>query len=205
MKVLPQINMSEDAALVYPLLHDAETMVISGKNYYHYCMRENSVCGGTKNDANGVSALKQHFHGLLEQGRWCNPLKKMQYDISVAYAMALANPSSFFWKEDRAFLPYENVTEEQQIVLYGAGKFGKQLKEYIDRDGKYSVVAWTDKTVKEGCIPVEEALISEYDVILIMIASAAPAEAVYNELIEKGVSKDKIRKISIKKIIDELL
>ena len=204
MQVSQKINMSEDVALVYPLLHDAETIVVSGQNYYHYCMRENSVCGGTKDDEKGIESLKQHFQSMLKQGKWKNPYKKIQYDINVAYGMAFAMPRLFFERDNQLFLPYENVNQSQKIILYGAGKFGQQLKKYLDRDGTYSVVVWADKSPKEGCVLIEEALKLEYDVILISIASAAPAEAAYKELIEKGVPAEKVRRISVEKIVAAL-
>lgn len=38
-----EINIGEDAACVYPYILDSEKVVVMGKSYYHYCIRDNSV------------------------------------------------------------------------------------------------------------------------------------------------------------------
>lgn len=82
-----------------------------------------------------------------------------------------------------------------RILLYGAGKIGKELFCDLIRDKDYRLAGWTDQKYKEIGYPVigiDEALRQEYDDILVSIESPVVAEKIKEDLIKRRVSPDQI-------------
>lgn len=82
-----------------------------------------------------------------------------------------------------------------RILLYGAGKRGKELFCDLILDKAYKAAGWTDQKYKEIGYPVigiDEALRQDYDYILISIESPAVAEKIKVDLKERKVSPEKI-------------
>lgn len=89
----------------------------------------------------------------------------------------------------------ERIPAGSRILLYGAGKRGKEMFCDLIRDTAYKILGWTDQKYKEIGYPVlsiEEALQMDYDNILISIESPVIAEKIKNDLIKRGVSQDQI-------------
>lgn len=57
-------------------------------------------------------------------------------------------PSEIEYKNN-LLLPYGVIEREDRIVVYGAGRFGMELRWILD-DNNLKVVAWIDKKKKEG-------------------------------------------------------
>ena len=89
----------------------------------------------------------------------------------------------------------ERIPAGSRILLYGAGKRGKELFCDLIRNTAYKILGWTDQKYKEIGYPVlsiEEALQMDYDNILISIESPVIAEKIKTDLIKRGVSQDQI-------------
>ena len=95
---------------------------------------------------------------------------------------------------------YKSLSSKK-IIIYGAGKAGKELFNKINVNKEYLISAWTDinheEYMRQGLpvIPLNDALDKEYDLIIIAIRSymsKCSAECILTEL---GVKKEKIRHI----------
>jgi predicted HAD superfamily hydrolase len=88
---------------------------------------------------------------------------------------------------------------EKNIILYGAGKFGQGLYKKITGLGTRNIILWVDKDYirynKAGLEQVQapEAIgTKEYDHVVIAVADKMLAGEIQRDLLEKGVSEDKI-------------
>lgn len=87
------------------------------------------------------------------------------------------------------------IPEGSRIILYGAGKRGKELFCNLIRENGHQLAGWADQKYKEIGYPVicaDEALRNEYDYILVSIESPVIAEKIKTGLIESGVRPEKI-------------
>ena len=87
-----------------------------------------------------------------------------------------------------AFYPTDLL--EEKVVLYGAGKFGRDLYRRLQMDKKHEVVLWVDKKAesyqKQGLTSVHhvfEINRTEYDQIVIAVMAKELAHKIGEELI----------------------
>ena len=83
-----------------------------------------------------------------------------------------------------------------RIVIYGAGRFGCEVKDLLERKYKCRIVAWVDKAKKDGIQSVNLLDSLLYDIIIIAVLIADIADEIKRELLGRGVNKEKIRMIN---------
>lgn len=96
-----------------------------------------------------------------------------------------------------AYYPCELL--EHNIVLYGAGKFGRRLYRKIKDVGKTNIITWVDKQLKademdypaevSGIDTIQEA---EFEQIVIAVMKEEVAEEIKQELLAAGIPTEKI-------------
>lgn len=87
------------------------------------------------------------------------------------------------------------VEENAQIVIYGAGVFGKELFACIFETGIFKIQAWVDRNYKELGYPiqkVETILNIHYDYILVAVKYEQVYESIKNNLVGMGIDTSKI-------------
>jgi len=87
------------------------------------------------------------------------------------------------------------IPEHSRIIVYGAGKRGKEIFVKIIESGCYKLVAWSDKKYQEMGYPIvspKNALAMEYDFILVAIESKNIYEKIKADLIQQGGNPDRI-------------
>ena len=88
---------------------------------------------------------------------------------------------------------------EEQVILYGAGKFGQDLHNRLLREQKHHIVLWVDKNAaacrERGLTDVQdisEIKTASYDQLVIAVMDGELAENIREELEAEGVRKEKI-------------
>lgn len=107
------------------------------------------------------------------------------------------------WREQRkrygraAFYPVRLL--EDKVVLYGAGKFGKDLYERLKEDPEHDVVMWVDKHTdfcrQRGLTEVKNIPEINHtcdEQIVIAVMEAAMADEIRRELQQAGVQPERI-------------
>lgn len=96
------------------------------------------------------------------------------------------------------YFPFKEELHEKNVILYGAGMVGKSYYMQITTQQKCNVVAWVDKDYKkmrEVGIKVDSTeMIAEleFDYLIIAVESVDLYQIILNDLIDKGVERDKI-------------
>lgn len=96
-----------------------------------------------------------------------------------------------------AFYPTDLL--EEKVVLYGAGKFGRDLYRRLLKDDKHEIVLWVDKEAescqKQGLTDVHSASDINgvvYDQVVIAVTAEELADSIRNDLISYGLKEEKI-------------
>ena len=96
-----------------------------------------------------------------------------------------------------AFYPVRLL--ERRVVLYGAGKFGRDLYRRLSGDGEHEIVLWADKNAEkcrmQGLGEVQDVSVvtrAEYDQVVIAVMDRDVASGIRRELEEQGIAPEKI-------------
>lgn len=171
MQVDDRINIGEDAACVYPYILDSEKIVVIGKAYYHYCIRNDSIMGkqGIGEYEKGQilkELLEKEFTKHKELLNNCEQCKSI-----VLYCSILQCTEKIVSYRNGILYPFGVVSKSDKIVIYGAGRFGKELYRIMKIKG-FNIEALVDKNEQEGVLGIEELEHISYSKILVSVLGA---------------------------------
>ena len=176
---------------------DAEKVVVSSDCLYHYRIRKGSLMD--INDGDDLWRFKIVYQFLTK--RFCEyGIHKenllWQLDYMMLYFMMLKEFGVLQLTE--GLFPYSGVRKGDRIVVYGTGRYGKILVNYIRSNKQYSIVAWVDSGEKGQ--KIEDLESSEYDYIVIAVLLQDIADEIRRSLVSKGVPDEKIKGIDLDEI-----
>ena len=93
--------------------------------------------------------------------------------------------------------PFDKVSKDSNIILYGAGEVGKSYYNQLIETKYCNVMSWVDKNapyIYNGCFVCkpEEGIKNGYDVIVICTCVDLYREEILNQLLMNGVDREKI-------------
>ena len=96
----------------------------------------------------------------------------------------------------RYLLPDNNRLKKHRLVLYGAGKVGKDYISQMILEPEYNIVAWTDKKFQMKfnnlCIPVNCLKEIDFDIVLIAVRNEIIASEIKKQLLALNITDEKI-------------
>lgn len=206
------IRCGEDIAVTYPYILDTESIYIADYAGYHYVQRQDSMTSmpslaNQEWDKALILYLKTVFEMSLQNA------EIMQKQLNqYTKSMLLLRQIDFFDKEseNKILFPFGGIDLKSRIALYGAGRMGKSIYQYLQMFNKEKVV-WGDKEyllyqqIGLQVISPEEVVArqDEYDVLLIAVSSRNIADGIRKFLIGKGVEEDKVVWLTEKFISDD--
>lgn len=194
-------NYGEDSMVTYPLmLHVDKVKIVKNAFYYHRQRERGKIAGYIENEDFFIKVheVYEYLRRAFRNER-CYELMQKQLDNFYIQAVDLKKQCYKHWDyEFTMVFPFEKVTRESKVILYGAGKLGK---EYIEQNEKYhfcEIILWVDKNCEEisyGAYSIEKPELiqaSTFDYIIIAIDNYYIAINVIKVLCEMEISKDKI-------------
>lgn len=194
----------EDALTIYPYCLRCKRIYILNEAYYHYYIRNNSMCRA----ANEKLAINTYYlyNGLRDAFMESNcansllkQLKHYLFQLESHTLKVLYNIDTLAYaKWD--FSKYKDIFGKR-IVIYGAGACGQALyRELVSLGYKENVVAWVDKNPEgktEQCMyeitAIKEIVDKNFDYLIIAIKSQNIAIEVMKELTKDyAVEEDKV-------------
>lgn len=103
-----------------------------GKNYYHYCMRSDSIMSNRNEDV----IKSQIFFRLIEA--YCKKQKDRipnimeQIKMYEYYIMLLRNTEKIVWYKNGILFPFDKIDQDDRVVIYSVGRFGYELKKLME-------------------------------------------------------------------------
>lgn len=190
MKVSCFISYGEDAACTFPCLLDASTVCVINMPLYHYRQRQGSIVKGS---AKVPEENFRDIYRLLYDKFESVPMARAQLQKQLHYYMwfILLAKAYGHLGAGMPLFPFPKVRAGARIAVYGAGTFGRTLKEYCDSSADIRVMGWSDLHYatyqKQGLdvISVNELQGMEFDVMVIAILNEKIAEIIKEDFVKK--------------------
>lgn len=193
-----RITVGEDAACIYPCILDAKKIVVTGMNFYHYCIHNSSVMGRICEDEyQRLVILFTYLKCIFEQYSAVIGNILDQYYMLEKYYIFLRVPDKSIAFANGVLYPYGKIDRHNKMVIYGRGRFGIALhtllvdKEYCD------VLAWTDSAELYDK-KIEDVVWGNYfDKVVVAVLLYDVAREIFENLVKMGVDKEKIMLINL--------
>lgn len=192
---------AEDRDLLFRYVLKCHKICVLHQSYYYYCFRKESAVN-TKNP-NFLSNLNELYLSLAKAFQHHPMEYALMYQLQMFISSRAYNVS--YWmgfvpeaQSIRFILPYLGDKESKRVILYGAGRVGRDFNCQIHKRADFQLVLWVDQSwqsFREKGFAVESpAKISEveYDQIILAVKDKSVAEDIKNELREHGIPKEKI-------------
>lgn len=199
LQVDPRIKYGEDDVCVYSCLINADKITIVNQAFYHYRIREGSICHSTDDRyferiTYFYNELKKNFLKHSEASILLPQLNKYMLEfvlrgINKQFGFGFGTVIPFYIPPYPLLEKYHVKT----LILYGAGNVGQDYYKSFQMTGIYTIVAWVDKQYKDyakGGLPVESVVSIQsklYDAILIAVEHEDLAVQIKNSLVNLGV------------------
>jgi len=175
-----RIKNGDDDACLYSAILSSESIYVLDKAFYHYCIRDNSLCQSVANRSLvDVELLGKYLRGHVEQHFAASKLIKQLNKYMYVEAKETAKRIYRIKEVKRYIFPFDELPPRSKIVIYGAGNVGKEYIEYLNSNMQYKLMAWIDKKIDKKKNVQELSIIKsiEYDYIILAAASRKTAES----------------------------
>ncbi len=194
-----QIAYGEDSVFLYKYMLKSKSIYFIDNCLYHYRYRRDSAWH-TQND-NILSDINLVYLSLIQDFSKLSQYTlvfQLQRWVAAVVCNAINRHMGF---DSRVHIPqfFLDMGElcGKKIVLYGAGKVGKDFYWQLTGSG-YHITAWLDQDSiayqREGLEVYQPEYLKtiDYDVVLIAVKDEITADTITKELILSGVQKTKI-------------
>lgn len=213
----PQVFYGEDCLTLFSYIMKISTMYIMRKSYYHYNIRENSVCGmaDVRLATNAYYLYKELERIFADQEEYkyvlLRQLRKYILRIELHTLDKLYNINAFSLGTYKYNYDY---LKKKKIVLYGAGNSSESLYKYLTRECNCDIIAWVDqdpsgkdRRVLHEILPAKSILNLDYEYIVIAVLNERLAKDIKQQLIDYyNVDENKIvwNKVEYSDLIDKV-
>ncbi len=202
MNVDDRVIVGDDDAVIYPFLFEAQRVVVSGKSYYHYCIRESGSNLGVRreNDLEAYQILFSYLETAFRKADKPGLNLIKQFQVLKTYFLLLKFPTKVLKYNGEILYPFGRLKKETKILLYGAGKFGVEMKKYLEGQG-FQIVGWVDKSAKRPeVIRPDEMNHLEFSCLIITVLISDAVEQIKEELEQKGIPDEKIICVNVRMV-----
>lgn len=203
------VTNGEDVMLTYPCLLNSNKVYLTDEAWYYYRQHPQSMSqkNATKKETLSTRHLYRFLKSCFENYPYQQVLIK-QLMYFMAHFQIQREPAIFddCYGELRMF---GGVNNSDRIVVYGAGRFGKQIYNYLIKSGNTPI--WVDKqaeTYRVQGLPVENVAIlneMEYDKIIIAVIDAQMTVDIKRALIQNGIQERKVKILDIDYITSDYI
>jgi glycosyltransferase involved in cell wall biosynthesis len=192
--------LGEDAAVVYPLIAGAKSLIITNVAGYNYRQRPNSILKTVTdidNELNKLRLLRNHLRQALAT--------QTSFDFSsqlddFIFAYSLMRTGAFL--DNQKLRALTNIPQDipvgSRICLYNSGSFGQQVYKSVNRSHCYEIVAWVDEDYSEsqliGLPVVDPKSLNalNFDFILIAILDPLRSSEIKKSLAQLNIDSSRI-------------
>lgn len=196
-KVDSRIILGEDGAVTYPALLKAERVVISSETTYHYYNVQNDRKDFRDSHLNeNLYYLHKVLYESFEKHKNSEVLLRQLKDYTAYMAVDMLRKTYGLALNIRNIVIEYPEAEGKDVVVYGGGKIGQEIYKLLFLNPRINIVGWVDKNYqkKNKKLIQSPQIISElnFDYIIIAVGAHKLALEIEDELICKGVEKEKV-------------
>lgn len=197
LRLSPEAVICDDVAVVFPCIFDSKCVVFSGKCYYHYCIRNGSIMSSTKDMSISNQKVIDNLNLARKEYAELIPNIGAQVDRLVLYTRYFTELDNVLDIRNGKINLLSGICKHDRVILYGAGKFGQRLKQWLDKTDFCQVIAWCDQNCRGEIRSPKEALGMDYDRIIIAALDADIIDNMECKLLELGAERNKIVKVEV--------
>lgn len=197
------IHYGEDVAVIYPMILGTQSVLVLHECFYfHRQWREASeIYPYIQKDSDYFTKLYRLYKYLrleFENSRYREGLLNQLEHFYINAVKLKQQYYSGYREANRDLFPFWKVSQRDRVILYGAGDLGRK---YFNQNELYNfcaIVMWTDRNYMElqkqgqDISNPEYIETAEYDKLLIAVKSMELAQEIRNDLIKRGIPKEKI-------------
>ena len=199
-EVPDEAQYGEDVINLCICLMKCNKITILNEAYYYYRIREGSITR-KKEFKNLKDSFKcyEYVYDVLKRYGCSEELKNVI--IINAYnniLNKLIECSADEFQMARYYYPQVDLLQGKRVVIYGAGAVGKDYYAQICRYTDCEVVAWVDTDSEKYSYPYIKiygtSILNKikFDVLVIAVKNEETAKQIHNQLLDYGISPDKI-------------
>lgn len=194
------VTLGEDCVLLCNFIAGIDNIYITHYIGYHYIQHDDSMIHKSSfHSFEKIFKLKTCFEKCMEKN---GIRKRMQGQIDY-YVKGFLD-SVIYDIYDIKFLkpffvfPFDYLTPDTRVILYGAGQVGYAYQKYIGYTGCVSLVGCADKDYLtkreygEQVFSIEELIGQAFDYIIIAVEKENIALEIRQDLLDMGIADDKI-------------
>ncbi len=203
-KGLPDIiQYGEDLYCTISAVLKSKSIYVTHNAFYHYRMHSSSIVH--TRDENFFTKINNLFLCIRNEilnypDHRDDLMKQLAYNITDSIIKGINYRFDFGVEVSVAdyYLPADILGLAKSVVLYGAGKVGKEYYRELKMHPEYKLTAWIDKNYEAYNMPdveiksVESISQLEYDIVLLGTMYEGMADDMRKTLMEFGVTEDKI-------------
>lgn len=195
-------SFGEDSATIYPIILKINNIYVTHYCSYFHRQRTNNIPASYIVDRKFPDKLLELYYYLssvFEKDR-DSSLLLMQLDMFFAKSAQYLKQRYPYLKEEKKYqkvwmFPFQKVKVDSRIILYGAGKVGRCLRQQLRATEYCQKICWVDKNPPED---LEEVVLPQsvdfetYDYIVLAIESKDICSQIKAWIIDEGCSEEKI-------------
>jgi glycosyltransferase involved in cell wall biosynthesis len=196
-KIDKNIIMGEDAALTYPYLFNCKDIYVTHDCDYYYRQRPNSIVKSVPNlvlEYSQLSLLFKHLKSQLSSVDFFD----IKNQLKLYFISQVLIRSGGIINSDIKTIPYTNIQNARNIVVYSSGSFGQHLISSLQKLNLFNIVSWIDEDHVESQIfglevnSIETILNLNFDLVLIASIDTKYNIDVKSKLLNLGILDEKI-------------
>lgn len=199
----PDLTICEDGIAVFGYICLASGIRIINYSGYHYVQHyESSIHSVTDLDISKIELLRNEYVKLAKKFNIYEDVKyHIAKHISLVYAVIMGRSMNLESRK-KMIIPNKVRESNSKIVIYGAGKRGRELQKQIKDYPNMICIAWVDKNYDQidkrlNVKSVEELKHIKFDYILIAIENETIVRDVISELLKLAIPYEKIWKVQM--------
>ena len=123
-------------------------------------------------------------------------IKDQLYQVTIFFA-CISDPGHLFRTETKESFPFREIKKGDRVILYGAGRFGKAIKSFLENKEYCEIAAWADKVKGGAVISPEQIKKYSFDKIILAVINSAVADDIEEMLVSLGTDRQKICRVKI--------
>ena len=201
-----RISCGEDVAVTYPYILKTHKVCFLDFAGYHYLQRAGSItsCYDAEEQTKNRILLK-YLQNIFNRSIYSESLLG-QLNQYAKNLLLIRQTGCFDYSiKDKVLMIFGGIPREANVIIYGAGKLGQSLYNYLEHQTSVKITNWVDKNYKMyqelhmKVNSIEELKTQDsgtYDFILIGINNQKTAEKIKKNLLSINIEQEKIKWLS---------
>lgn len=190
----------EDLILLCHIIMNAKKGMVCTDAFYNYIQRAGSL--SQKFDLYNLARISKMFYELKDTLNTYGMNRELNIALNNYYSDCIMNSLSRLesarFHFNQYMFPQIDMLREKSVIIYGAGKVGRDYYDQLSRYKDIEIVAWVDKAASDICLDYFPVNMSykmqefEADIVLIAVKEFELSVNIKKELEKYGIDMRKV-------------